>query len=67
MLRERIKKEILKIAPKGAEFLVSRPERSVFGDYSSNVAMIVAKNSGKIRENLPKILKINLENQDFLK
>ena len=47
MLRERIKKEILKIAPKGAVFLVSRPERSAFGDYSSNVAMMVAKKLGK--------------------
>lgn len=58
MLRERIKKEILKTLqqvqgklPKGTEFSVARPERDVFGDYSSNVAMVLAKFSkGSPRE-----------------
>ncbi len=47
MIRERIKKEILKITLGGVDFSVSRPDRSEFGDYSSNVAMIAAKKLGK--------------------
>ncbi|OGZ28667.1 MAG: arginine--tRNA ligase [Candidatus Niyogibacteria bacterium RIFCSPLOWO2_01_FULL_45_48] len=47
MIRGGIIKEIKKIAPKDAKFSVSRPERPAFGDYSSNVAMVVAKKFGK--------------------
>lgn len=60
MLRERIKKEILKIAPKGLEFSVLRPEREAFGDYSSNVAMILAREIKKNPRDLAEDLKNKL-------
>src|SRR3989344_3180834 len=61
MLRERIKKEILKIEPKDIDFSVSKPERAEFGDYSSNVAMTTGKKLDKNPRELAEDFKKKLE------
>src|SRR3989338_9631021 len=43
MFRKIIKQEIAKIVPPGAKFFVDVPEQVEHGDYSSNVALILAK------------------------
>ncbi|QQG46071.1 MAG: arginine--tRNA ligase [Candidatus Niyogibacteria bacterium] len=67
MLRGRIKKEIEKLAPKGAEFSIFRPEREAFGDYSSNVAMIAAKAEKKNPRELAADFKKELEKSGLFK
>ncbi|MBI2038860.1 MAG: arginine--tRNA ligase [Candidatus Niyogibacteria bacterium] len=43
MIRDAIYKEIETIAPSGVRFTLERPERSEFGDYSTNVALGAAE------------------------
>lgn len=61
MLRAEIIKELEKMAPKGAEFSVFRPERPEFGDYSSNAAMVSAKILGKNPREVAEEFKKKLE------
>lgn len=72
MLREKIKKEIKKTlrqvqgkSSKGQEFSVMRAERAAFGDYSSNVAMILAKTLKKNSREVADNFKIKLEKSDL--
>ena len=43
MLRSQIRNEIEKIVPRGAVFSVGKPDNPEHGDYSSNVALVLAK------------------------
>ncbi|MCH7883564.1 arginine--tRNA ligase [Patescibacteria group bacterium] len=61
MIRERIREKIQKIAPRGVDFSIERPERSEFGDYSSNIALVAAKKMGKNPLEVAKEMKSNLE------
>ena len=45
MFRARIKQEITRIMPADVMFSVSIPEQSELGDYSSNVALVLAKHT----------------------
>ncbi|MDO8523235.1 MAG: arginine--tRNA ligase [bacterium] len=46
MFRAQIREEIEKLVPKGTVFSVERPENSEHGDYSSNIALVLAKKIG---------------------
>lgn len=60
-LRAKIIKELEKMAPKGVDFFVFRPERPEFGDYSSNAAMTAAKILGKNPREVAEEFKKKLE------
>src|SRR3989344_855244 len=47
MFRAAIRKELDKIIPPGTIFSVERPENLEHGDYSSNVALLIAKKERK--------------------
>lgn len=46
MFRKVIRKEIEKVVPEGTKFVVEIPENLEHGDYSSNIAMVLAKKEG---------------------
>lgn len=60
MFRRLIKDEISKIVPAGTNFSVEVPEISEHGDYSSNVAMVLAKKEGRNPRELAEKLKTKL-------
>jgi len=47
MIKEEIKSLISKIVPPGTDFVVEIPEEKIYGDYATNVALILAKKQGK--------------------
>src|SRR3989344_827799 len=60
MFRKLIKDEIAKIVPLGTNFSVEVPEISEHGDYSSNIALVLAKKEGKNPRDVAEDLKNKL-------
>src|SRR3989344_7451671 len=60
MFRKLIRDEIEKIVPPGTNFSVEVPEISEHGDYSSNVALLLAKKEGKNPKEVAEELKKKL-------
>ncbi|MDP2668850.1 MAG: arginine--tRNA ligase [bacterium] len=60
MFRVQIREEIRKIVGEGSAFSVERPENPEHGDYSSNIALIMAKKEGKNPREVAESLKTAL-------
>ena len=60
MFMAQIKEEIKKIAGENVAFSIERPENSAYGDYSSNVALVLAKKQVKNPKEVAEELKTRL-------
>ena len=60
MFRVEIRKAIEKVVPRGVVFNVEKPENPGHGDYSSNVALVLAKKEGKNPKEVAEELKNKL-------
>jgi len=65
MLREIIRGELAKIINDDLEIKISEPERSENGDYSTNVAFLLAKKEGRKLQEVAKELALRLSSGQF--
>ncbi len=67
MIKEEIKKSIRQAVGQEIEVSVEVPENPGHGDYSSNIAMILAKKSGKNPREMAELIKSKIKNDLFKK
>src|SRR3989338_213410 len=65
MLREIIRGELAQIINDDLEIKISEPERSENGDYSTNVAFLLAKKEGRKLQEVAKELALRLSSGQF--
>ena len=61
-----IKKTLLELGYPEVEVVVERPNVGGFGDYSTNVAMVIGKKAGKNPREIAESLRLKAESLNFL-